>query len=434
MLPLIRRLQETFTELPLIEVGQNPLNWTFTARIKQLGPDFYKKAIPLHLVMNLEYSLLCQQIRSKFLSGRLLAQDEIVEQLIAALMLAELLEHIYQHYLIVPREVTRLRKQQILYRELLAGIVAPLPLNATKKVDESASLSQEIRNRTININLYRLLFIRSKRTLDLIAILNSSSEAYCKFVKNLDNVAAPVLVHLAWFFYLPRLLVNLFLVIKHTVPHAWMSEEEKSLGWSVRFQAQMKRRWFELGNDIAWVSVGLINCFILTGVLAPVGAYLSIACFGFDILMSLTRTYIELNRLYELEKHYLTMQSQATTRQEQKQIKEYLKTIENQIDFERLRLGSHVTTTTTVFFAMCCSAPLFAANPVIPLLAAIVLVSLCLLNFALVQIINERRPKDTIEAPSGLAKLGFFSKKEPELIELLSESQQNIELDKLVYS
>jgi hypothetical protein len=434
MLPLIRCLQETFTELPLIQVGQNPLNWTFSKSIKRLGPDFYKKVIPLHLVLNLEYSLLCQKIRSKFLSERLLEQDEIVEQLIAALMLAELLEHIYQHYLIVPREVTRLRKQQMLYRELLAEIIAPLPPNAVKKIDETSSFSQQIRNTTINLNLYRLIFIRSKRTLDLIAALSSGSEVYCKFVKTLDKLTDPVLVHLAWFFYLPRLLTNLFLVIKHTVPHPWMSEKEKSLGWTIRFQAQIQRRWFELGNDIAWVTVGLINCFILTGVLAPVGAYLSIACFGFDILMSLMRAYIELNRLYELQKHYLAMQSQTTDLREQKQLEEYLKTIDNQINFERLRLGSHVTTTTIIFFAMCCSAPLFAVNPIIPLVGAIVLVAVCLINFALVQIINERRPKDTVEIPSGITKLGFFAKQGQELMVLLPENEQNIELDNLVCS
>lgn len=79
------------------------------------------------MVLSLEYSLLGQQLRAKFLSTHLFQQKEIEEQLITALMMAELLEHIHQYYLNVPREVVRLRQHQKLYRELLAELGKPLP-------------------------------------------------------------------------------------------------------------------------------------------------------------------------------------------------------------------------------------------------------------------------------------------------------------------
>jgi hypothetical protein len=413
MTPLIRRLQETFPDLPFSQAEQTSFKWTFKDSIKNLGPDFYRKIIPQHLVLSLEYSLLGRQLRAQFLSEQPINQKEIIDQLIAAIMMAELLEHVYQYYLIVPREVSRLRQQQDLYRELLAEILQATPSVPKRTIITPSSLTQDIRNTTINVNLYRLLFIRSKRALDLIAILDTGSETYRNFVKIMDKYTDPFLVHLAWLFFIPRLSVNLFLLIKHTVPGPWMGEEEKSLGWNVRFNAQMQRRWFELGNDIAWISVGVINCFFLTGALAPVGAYLSLVCFAYDVVLSAIRAYIELGRLHELRRQYQEMQSTVTGVEEQKELAEHIAAIENQINFETLRLGSHLTTTTTIFLAMCCLAPLFSFNPVIPVIGAIVLVAICFVNIALARIINDSRPRDTIEIPTGgVTKLGFFARKE----------------------
>ncbi len=430
MTPVIRHLHEIFPELSLEEAEQSPLNWTSTESIKRLGPDFYRKIIPLHLVMNLEYSFLGQQLRAKFLSKQPIDREELKEQLIAALMMAELLEHIYQHYLIVPRDVACLRQQQNLYRELLAELGEAVP-KKSKKAQAHLSFTQEVRTTTLNINLYRLLFTRSKRALDVIALVNKGSETYLHFVKIMDKFTDPILAHLGWFFYLPRLLVNLFVLFKHTVPGWWMDNEEYSLGWKVRFNAQMKRRWFELGNDIAWVSAGLINCFYLTGALAPFGMYVSLAIFAFDVIMAMTRAYIELSRLNELRSQYAAMLNEPCSVKEKKQIQEQLKTIDNQIAFERFRLGSHVTTTTLIFLAMCCALPMFAMNPIIPLIGAICLVTICFINFALTEMLNARRPVDTIDRSTALSKWGFFGNKEraPVNLDLDTEKEDDLELD-----
>ncbi|MGL5741658.1 MAG: hypothetical protein ACRCXC_03460 [Legionella sp.] len=434
MTPLIRRLKKTFPELPYSEAEQSPLNWTYMKGIKKLGPKFYRKVIPMHLVLHIEYSLLWQQLRAKFLDKQSFNPNEVKELLLSALMLAELLEHTYQHYLIVPREVILLRQQQELYRQLLANIST-----TTANPDQAQEFSQRIRNTTININLYRLLLIRSKRALDLIATLDTGSETYRNFVRILDNYTDPVLAHLAWFFYLPRLLVNFFLILKHTIPHMWIGKKEKDLGWDVRFTAQMQRRWFELGNDLAWVSVGFINCFYLTGVLAPFAVYLSIACFAFDVIMATTRAYIELSRLFDLRNQYEVMRSELTSPEEQKALEEHINAINKQIDFEKLRLGSHVMTTSAIFLSMCCAAPVFALMPIIPVIGAICLVTICFINFALVHILNEHRPRDAIEisppdtgkeipeesikTSSGMNKLRFFSHSQKEQVKTDSEME-----------
>ena len=430
MTPVIRHLDNIFPELSVSQMVQNPLNWTFTESIKKLGPDFYNKVVPLHLVMNLEYSLLGQQLRAKFLSQQQIDREELQEQLIAALMLAELLEHIYEHYLIIPREVRRLRQQQNLYRELLAGLIENFPKNP-KEVEEVPSLTQEVRNMTVETNLYRLLFTRSKRALDFITLI-AQSDGYLNFVRIMDKALDPIIAYLAWIFFLPRLLVNLFVVIKHTVHGWWMDDDtEGSLDWTARFNAQIKRRWFELGNDIVWFSAGFLNCFYLVGALAPFAFYVSFAAFAIDIILSLTRTFIELSRLYELRAQYAAMLNEPHSAKEEKQINEQLDTIDKQIAFEQYRLVSHLITTVAIFLAICCALPIFAANPIIPVVGAICLAMICVINFALTEEIAESRPVDTIERAPALAKLGFFSKKQatPARLELLSEEEEDMTLD-----
>ncbi len=393
MTPVIKRLQEIFfnqsSDLEVLEL----LRFPETIRL-----DVYQKMVSSHLVITMEYNLLSQQIRSQVLSEKLLKE----EQIRSALLLAGLLEHIYHYYLIVPREVRRLREQQELYRNILG---LPASIGA---INNGLSFSQEVRNKTIQSNLYRLLFTRTKRCLDLIARLDSSASWYRTIIRNLDKYTDPVLPHLMWIFFVPRLFVNLSLLIKHTVIGPWMtSDKEKSLGFFIRLQAQLQRRWFELANDLAWISVNTINCFVLVGLLAPVAAYLGIAFFGYDILLSVGRTCIELKRLYDLQKYYQNLYNRSENKEE---IQEHLDVLRRQINFEKLRLGAHITLTTCIFLAMCCFAPLFAGNPIIPLIGASILVLICLINFALVPILNHYRPKDAI--PSGITKLGFFAPQE----------------------
>lgn len=412
MNPVIERLNNTlFTEHPLGIDAADPVEWAFAKRIKELKPDFYRKIIPSHLILNMEYSFLGQQIRLNLSGKQLVQEKQIVEQLAAAIVLAELLEHVYQHYLLVPREVERLRAQQQLYRALFMEIKKAEPASVDKPDLEQAgwSFSQEVRQGTININLYRLLLVRSKRVLDLIAALEGGASWYRQFIGNLDRCTDPWLPHLAFFFYVPRLVVNLGLLIKHTVPGFWMAQNVKDLGWSVRLQGQLLRRWFELANDIPWVAIGFVNGYLLTGAWGPIGIYLSIAFFGYDAVVSATRAYLERGRLYELRKQYEEMLSRAV---DKSAIEQHLQTLEQQITFETLRLWSHVATTTGIFLAMACGAPFFAATPAVALVGAIALVVICFINFALVALINQKRPQDMVEMPSGgLTKLGFFAKR-----------------------
>ncbi|MDR3504189.1 MAG: hypothetical protein P4L79_16605 [Legionella sp.] len=431
MNPVIRRLQNTlFANYSLGIDDPNPENWTFSESIQLLGVDFYRAIIPSHLILNMEYSLLGQQIRTN-LDKKLISEQQLAEQIISAIFLAELLEQVYQKYLIVPREVERLRTQKQLYREILIELKHPLPKHLSdenKKIEVGLSFSQEVRQRTLNINLYRLLLVRSKRALDLIAALDCSADWYRHIMRDFGRCTDPFLPHLAFLFYAPRLAVNLGLLMKHLLPGSWMEQPERDLGWKVRLQGQLLRRWFELGNDIAWVGLGYVNGYLLTGAFAPVAAYLSIAFFGYDVALAAIRAYIELNRVYEMRSQYQKMLDRAENEVEREEIKQQLRVLDQQINFELLRFSSHVAATTAIFLAMGCGAPLFAANPAIALAGAICLVVICLINFALVPVLNQCRPRDIIEVPTGgIAKLGFFAKKEEPSDSLVVDEENTLD-------
>ena len=120
--PITQHLRAFFPELP--QPCSDPLarHWSFDVSLKALGPEIYSKLLPLHPFLNVEYSILCNQLREDFLHPNIANKKQVRERLINALMFCELLEHLNQHYLVVPREVVRLRKQQQLYRTLLSEL------------------------------------------------------------------------------------------------------------------------------------------------------------------------------------------------------------------------------------------------------------------------------------------------------------------------
>lgn len=416
MTPVIKHIRASFSDLPLPVAQQKPFNWTFDAAIKQLGPDFYCKIISVHPVLNLEYSVLCNQLQHHFSfpDSNKLNKDQIIDQLSAALMLAELLEHLHLHYLIVPREVTRLRRQQEVYRKLLTelgGYSFPCIPSKIETINPGLSFTQQLRDYTGLTNWLRLLLTRSKRLLNFLDLFGTGSEVYRNFVAFLDKYTNPFFAHLAWFFFVPRLLTNLFIIGKHCIPGFWMDEEEEKLEFLIRLQSQIMRRWFELGNDFVWVAVGLLNCFLFVGALAPVAVYATLFAFAFDIANVSFRAYIELNRLYTLHTEYTALFQQETNEENQKTIEDYKNYLTHRIQFEHLRLGLSVANAVAVFIAMSLAIPLLVSNPLIPLIGAFFLIGIWTASFTLNSVIEQYRPNDTVEPPSNLSKLGFFAPK-----------------------
>ncbi|HAT1993765.1 TPA: hypothetical protein ACT9MM_001455 [Legionella pneumophila] len=439
MTPIISHLLKIFPELNT-QVKTDSLNWTFNTHLKQLGPDFYSKVARLHPILNMEYSVLCQRLRYNLSSPDYSSPEQIKEQLIDALKLAELLEYTYQHYLVVPREVVRLRRHKAIYRELLtelSGYSFALDNPEPESLKTSLSLTQAIREKTAQSNWYRIFISRSKRVINLLDNLDTGSKAFRDFVVLLDKYTNPFLAYLGWCFFAPRLFTNLFLILKHTIPGEWMGEKEKSLDWSDRFYAHLQRRWFELANDSVWFTVGILNCFVLVGALAPLSVYLSLFAFVFDVANTSLRAYIEIGRLQQLQKEYGELFDQEENEDQKMIIKEYQDSISYRIKFEILRSFLSVGGAVAVVIAMALSVPALGfINPAIPLIGAVLLLALWGVSLYLNNKLDEYRPVDNIEkpTPSVINKLGFFASKNEkrESLHLSAKTEKDDEVGELI--
>ncbi len=77
--------------------------------------------------------------------------------------------------------------------------------------------------------------------------------------------AAPAMGYLSFILYYFRFGVNLSLLLKHTIKHPWMSEEESLTPWNERFKSQWQQRKFMLINDSIWATANLVGFFWLVG-------------------------------------------------------------------------------------------------------------------------------------------------------------------------
>ncbi|MFI4918454.1 MAG: hypothetical protein ACHP65_02755 [Legionellales bacterium] len=411
MNPIINRLRRDYLGMTLSN-EEASLNWLYTDHIKQLGPDFYAEKVALLPVLQLEYSISCQQLAAHLPAVNAQNVEKMVEQLISALILAELLEHLYRYYFNVPRDVARVRKQQLIYKNMLSQL-AGYSFASTAAEPAEGSFTQPLRDTTIETNWYRTVCGRSKRVLDTINMLGTGSPYYQSLVFTINTYLGPILAHLAWCFYLPRLCTNLFVILKHTIPGSWMSAEEQSLTWGTRLQLQLQRRWFDLGNDVVWITAGVFTCFILVGALAPIAAYVTAACFLFDVAMAGLRTYIELTRLTALQLKYTDMLAATDDAGHQLAIQERLEQIKQKTTFEALRLGINTALTIAIVLAACCALSIVAVCPIIPLVGAVCLLAISLLIFVSNRLLDAYAPKEKVEALPTVAALGFFAKKNP---------------------
>lgn len=412
MNPVINRLKENGLDFSSY-LPQEVVDRQFSDAIKTLPVHNFRSLVKQHQVMQLEYSILCHQLVTRLTPQDDYKVDNIKEELVVALMLAELLEHLYLYYLNVPREVEQLRKHQKIYR----GILSQLGLNPShnrmpqlQNMGAGLSLSQQIRGLTLESNWYRLLLIRSKRVLNVIETFEACTPGYKEFVKQLDKYANPVIAFLGWLFFMPRLFTNLVLLFKHTIPWSSMSDEEKSLGWQTRLIAQLERRWFELGNDVVWITVGFINCFLLTGALSPLAIYLTVTFYAYDIILALIRAAIELIRISDLKHDYTCLLNSEPDEGKQKETEHFIDCLNHRMYFEMMRLGMHVAQTTAIFLATCFAIPAFAVNPIIPLIGAVWMVAICLVGFIFTRVLENYRPQDNVEKAPGLLSFGLFAK------------------------
>ena len=391
--------------LPKVVNEEN--KWIFT---DALDDRLLRQFLAQYQSLDLEYRAHCAKLARDLLSGE---QEKIKEGLEDALILADLLERIYRDYLNVPREAKRFLKDKQFYRQILSAQIK-FQDDAPKKKDWGVSSS--IRNITSDFNPLRLLSIRIRRVLLLITPLVHETSAYRQWFKEMDRFAGPVLSYFAWMFFVPRLANNLIMTAKHLIPGPWMGREEYDLGLAYRFWLQLQRRWFELGNDTAWLSANMINCFVMVGALAPYALYVSLALQAFDVIFACLRAAVDINRMHKLQKQYEALYNQEhLLENEKKDIRAHQKFLKERMAFEYKRHCLRISNTVIIFLALSLALPFIAVHPVIPLIGAIITVVTALALLAAEQALEQKKPVDSvthIQVESSL-QFGLFRPQPP---------------------
>ena len=397
------------------------LTWDFSQKIDENDIDFFRYFVKNHQLLSIEYSIHCTTLAHDLLhKDKINDKAEVTRQIEEALKLAELLEHIYRYYLNVPSQVARFRGEQDNYREVLVTQGYQF-LSNDPNDNLDPSVSKAIRDITGTVNVPRNFITRLRRLLVTTTLIARDFDGYRRWIGIMDDVTRPIFAYAAWAFFSPRALTNLFLTGKHVIPGSWMSDQEKSLGWSTRFRAQMERRWFELGNDIAWMTLGLLNCFVLTGVLAPIGFYGSAVLLAYDVVLACFRAYLEISRLQKLEADYHEILAEPDlSTVDREQTANYLIYLQQRISYEQKRLYVQVINTSILLLAFSLAFPIFAFNPVIPLIGATIAVLATIACYCAVKWVEKQKPVDKV---TPLMMHSFFkpsdgAKKAPPVIEI----------------
>ena len=379
-----------------------------------------------HLSLTQEYNIL-----RAFLYNTLTRLEQNNEKINEALMnailsarkIAILLAYLYEKKLNVPREAAQLRKDEVFFRTLLTQADSPIkdllqnPWEDTQTIKPD-KLTQFIRNIHIQGNWFRVFLLRTSRVLSNSRPFIDEASAYQRFLDSFEGVANPFFAYFAWAFYLPRLLTNTGILLKHLLPHPWMSKTEENIGWGIRFRAQLKRRWFELANDAAWLTSGALCCFLLVGSLLPVANYLLTALCAYDIFLAGLRAFIELGRLYQLRKDYEVAEAPQALKD----------TLHQHIAYERRRLYLNVGYLAAVAVAISVTMALpilIASGPFFPLLGAALLIAVTIISFGLLQLNEKTKPKT--QTPGASCQYRFFKAIEPpkSCSEIHPEAQSN---------
>ena len=98
----------------------------------------------------------------------------------------------------------------------------------------------------------------------VISLLPDNFYHKIQALKALD-VLVPFTGFLSWALYYFRFSIRAGILIQHTLPGRWMSDEERAIPWQERLTAQLQAMKFDLLNDFVWATGNLVCFFWLYG-------------------------------------------------------------------------------------------------------------------------------------------------------------------------
>lgn len=335
---------------------------------KKIDPDEFAR-------QSLIYSLL---LRTYHEQCKIRTIDDNDKQRLAQLAVS--LAEFSKRQLGVARETGRfaklVKKLAPEQHELVQGLLEPMP-TSLRRIPKYGRYREQAGAFHGTVNNPRLVLVRAvnlTRNLKPFFKIAEGSTPH-RFFGVLDFASSNVFSHLAWAFFLPRLLTNLAVLSKHVFLIGDIDERERQLAWQQRFRMQFKRRWFEIGNDLVWCVNNLLAAFVYLGSIAPIGAYISLGLYFYDVLMVCLRSAIEIQRLSSIESEYRTKNPDCSDDDV------FIVQIKEQYHYELKRLALSLFNTVGTFAAILMMIPAFTGIPVLTAVATSLLLAVTVSNW-----------------------------------------------------
>lgn len=288
---------------------------------------------------------------------------KLIQEIEKALKMTVLLKKIY-HALEEPDDVMRAEIDIRILNTILHKIQKPHAESLCDIPHLNVGFGHRLRSVHTNTNLSRLTAIRIRRFI-LACMAQRFFTSWRPTVAQVELFTAPFFLYLGWMFFLPRLLLNLT-----TLAQKSFFAHKSKLPWSLRLEANLNlhRRLYELWTDSVWFTGGILLCFVLYG---PLAVWRPLAILGVqtsDAVMMMTRSIVELRRLFILKKEYLhNIQNRVAPHNPG-----YLKALEERISFEKKVSYLAITNNVLMLTALLTLLPAIATlNPLLPVLGAI---------------------------------------------------------------
>lgn len=149
------------------------------------------------------------------------------------------------------------------------------------------------------LNGLRLYWVWGNSLLDVIFTMayevGRIDETFYNYLEGILQSPNAITGNMSWILYYARFAISLGLLLKHTIPHPYMSEEERQIPWTQRLSYQWNHRKFGLLNDGIWASANLACYFWLSyGIskkMGLMGDYLTAILLIMDITLTIISTY-----------------------------------------------------------------------------------------------------------------------------------------------
>jgi len=249
-------------------------------------------------------------------------------------------------------------------------------------------------------NLHRLFIARLRRYLlnasALAEALTTNAKLYSEYLHYVDNYfLGPVVAYLSWLFLLPRLLINIFLTLWHTINHHHLGDEERKISWHKRFIIQLRDRWREFANDLIWIPGSIMICFFLLGSLTTIGLALGTAMFAWDSLIAIIEGATKISRVnYIIQQHTARLEANKLDPVNRAELIDYIEELKKLRTHEIKQHTLNIANRITITLLSLVIVPAFFVLPLyIPVIASTLLLCLSIAIYYINEKFRAERPE-----------------------------------------